>query len=212
MSHRILLVDDDIALLASLLCYLSDTGFSVDTANTVDKAIDSLTNTNYVYDLVVADIVLPQRNGYNLIRYMNNSVELQNIPVIFLTAKGMTNDRITGYDLGCSGYLVKPFDPAELLSMIRNILLNRKNINVVYKPQTLNISSVDMLTPREQDVLDQVLKGMTNKEIAIGLGSTVRNVEKYVSRLLSKTGTRNRTELAQYFYRNRYINDSIIGE
>nr|YP_009315637.1 Hypothetical protein ycf29 [Liagora brachyclada]SCW24295.1 Hypothetical protein ycf29 [Liagora brachyclada] len=210
MSNRILLVDDDISLLASLSSYLSEAGFCVETVNTVENAIHSL--NNHVYDLVVSDIVLPKRNGYNLIQYIHDNVCLQNVPVIFLTAKGMTNDRIVGYDLGCAGYLVKPFDPAELLSMIRNVLFNRKNNNVTYKPQVFNVDLLAMLTPREQDVLYRVLKGMTNKEIAASLGLTVRNIEKYVSRLLSKTDTRNRTELAQHFYRNRYVNNNIKGE
>nr|YP_009314204.1 Hypothetical protein ycf29 [Izziella formosana]SCW22458.1 Hypothetical protein ycf29 [Izziella formosana] len=212
MSHRILLVDDDMTLLLSLSSYLAEVGFCVEIADSIDKAIDYL--TNYSYDLVVSDIVLPLRNGYNFIQYIKKSPELKNVPVIFLTAKGMTNDRIMGYDLGCAGYLVKPFDPAELSSMIRNVLSNRQNSSVMYRPQGLDIRAMDLLnlTPRERDVLNQVLKGMTNKEIALGLGLTTRNIEKYVSRLLSKTGTRNRTELAQHFYRNLYTNNDDEGE
>nr|YP_009315230.1 Hypothetical protein ycf29 [Titanophycus setchellii]SCW23685.1 Hypothetical protein ycf29 [Titanophycus setchellii] len=204
MLKRVLLVDDDAILLFSLSSYLSDVGFTIDTASSVDDAIHFLIGSDY--DLVVSDIVMPYRNGYSLIEYMHSHVSLKNIPVIFLTAKGMTRDRIAGYDLGCAGYLVKPFDPAELLSMLRNILMNRNNFT-----NSINQLSSDYttsaLTSREQDVLSQVLKGMTNKEIAYNLGLTVRNIEKYVSRLLSKTGKRNRTELVQYFYSKRYMNE-----
>lgn len=208
MLNRILLVDDDTTLLLSLSSYLSDVGFDVETASNVDHALDLLMSD--YYDLVVSDIVMPKKNGYKLIENMKTHVFLQDIPVVFLTAKGMTHDRIIGYDLGCASYLVKPFDPAELLSIVRNILVNRKeapNINDL-SDQLIN----SMLTNREQEVLRQVLKGMTNKEIALNLGLTVRNIEKYVSRLLSKTGRRNRTELAQYFYSKHFIDNNTKGE
>nr|YP_009312977.1 Hypothetical protein ycf29 [Helminthora furcellata]SCW21231.1 Hypothetical protein ycf29 [Helminthora furcellata]SCW24091.1 Hypothetical protein ycf29 [Helminthora furcellata] len=205
MLSKILLVDDDTSLLLSLSCYLSDAGFYVDTAHSVSQAIELL--NNYNYNLVISDIFLPQRDGYNLVEYIKSTSVLQSIPFMFLTAKGMTNDRIIGYDLGCSGYVTKPFDPAELLSIVRNILLSQKNIGE--KNQTFDTYVSNLFTYREQDVLHKVLKGMTNKEIAFSLSLNLRNVEKYVSRLLSKTGTRNRTELAQYFYRERYIKNNF---
>ena len=196
MSNRVLIVDDDLTLLSSLSSYLSDAGFYTNVASNVDNAIELLSDNDY--DLVISDIVMPQKNGYTLIDYIQSTMSLHSTPVIFLTAKGMTDDRILGYDLGCAGYLVKPFDPAELLSIVRNILIQRRSSNSVNKP--LYYDMTDMLTSREQEVLNQVLKGMTNKEIAMNLGLTVRNIEKYVSRLLSKTGKRNRTELVQFFY------------
>ena len=60
-------------------------------------------------------------------------------------------------------------------------------------------------TPREQDVLDLVAEGLMNKEIASRLGTTVRNVEKYVSRLFGKTGTNSRTELVRYALENGLV-------
>nr|YP_009314820.1 Hypothetical protein ycf29 [Neoizziella asiatica]SCW23275.1 Hypothetical protein ycf29 [Neoizziella asiatica] len=208
MLNRILLIDDDLTLLLSLSTYLSDVGFHVNTAPNVDSALDLLISDDY--DLVVSDIVMPQKNGYKVIEYIKTCPSLQGIPVIFLTAKGMTHDRILGYDLGCASYLVKPFDPAELLSIIRNLLINRKDAKHIIRLSDDSITS--MLTNREHEVLRQVLKGMTNKEIALNLGLTVRNIEKYVSRLLSKTGKRNRTELAQYFYSRQFVNDGKQGE
>nr|YP_009314615.1 Hypothetical protein ycf29 [Liagoropsis maxima]SCW22869.1 Hypothetical protein ycf29 [Liagoropsis maxima] len=208
MCYKILLVDDDVGLLSSISEYLVNAGFIVDCVTTVTEAILKLDNV--FYHLIISDIVMPNLNGYDLIEYISKKNVSYKVPLIFLTAKGMTQDRIMGYDLGCYGYLTKPFDPAELLSMIRNILTNLKNVSDdVYINQkdlfdlvdNSKTNIVNSLTEREKHVLKFVLRGMTNKEIAINLNLTVRNVEKYVSRLLSKTGTRNRTQLSQYFYR-----------
>nr|YP_009313389.1 Hypothetical protein ycf29 [Dichotomaria marginata]SCW21643.1 Hypothetical protein ycf29 [Dichotomaria marginata] len=207
MCYKVLLVDDDVSLTSSIALYLLNEGFNVKVSNDVSKALILL--KNFLPDIVISDIVMPKQNGYDLLELMQDNSEMAKIPVIFLTAKGMTQDRIRGYDMGCYGYLTKPFDPAELLSIIKNILIhvsNSKIKKVTYQQfnqdnYTGYINGSINFTEREKTVLKYVLQGMTNKEIANKLNLTVRNVEKYVSRLLSKTGTRNRTHLSQYFYR-----------
>jgi DNA-binding NarL/FixJ family response regulator len=136
----------------------------------------------------------------------------------------MTSDRIQGYDAGCDAYLSKPFDPDELVSIVSNILKRRAaasqpsgdgetpdiadmarqiaEIKAMLSqrggiPQTPAPIKIDF-TPREQSVLELVAEGLMNKEIARRLETSVRNVEKYVSRLFSKTGTNSRTELVRY--------------
>ena len=149
---------------------------------------------------------MPTNNGYSLIKLLKKNAEYSTILFIFLTAKGMTHDRILGYDLGCHAYLTKPFDPEELVSIMKNLLTNFK----LFKTECSNsfrrdhmLKSVSsnqyQLTYREKTILELVLKGMMNKEIALTLSLSLRNVEKYVSRLLVKTGTRNRTELVKHF-------------
>jgi DNA-binding NarL/FixJ family response regulator len=182
----------------------------VKSAENVSTALDLL-NT-YVPDLIISDIVMPEQDGYYLIKLMKSQIQYCHIPFIFLSAKGMTQDRISGYDLGCHGYIIKPFDPAELLSIIKNILLNikssgrEKNVIVKDRFNFKQINEDTVFTLQEQKILELVLQGMTNKEIADVLYFTLRNVEKYVSRLLFKTGTKNRTHLAQYFYRKKINN------
>jgi DNA-binding NarL/FixJ family response regulator len=135
----------------------------------------------------------------------------------------MTSDRIQGYQAGCDAYLPKPFEPEELEAIVKNLLTRGEAIaesqgggetnlegiaqdlreikqflgqqnQMVTTPPPLKID----LTPREQSVLDLVAQGLMNKEIAKELETSVRNVEKYVSRLFSKTGTNSRTELVRY--------------
>lgn len=199
MYKQILIVDDDICLAYAIQSYISSDERKVFVVDDVSAALKLL--QLYQFDLVISDIMMPKINGYEFLKKLRLDPKLFNIPVILLTAKGMTIDRIKGYDLGCNVYLTKPFHPSELLSIINNILVN---LNDRLKFQDLkirqNLNSEEKIynfTAREVSILNLLAKGMTNKEIASNLSLGIRNVEKYVSRLLSKTNTRNRTELAK---------------
>jgi DNA-binding NarL/FixJ family response regulator len=124
----------------------------------------------------------------------------------------MTEDRIRGYKIGCRAYLAKPFDPEELVAVIDNILSDKKNIkninNIKKEIQDLRkeINSFNKFnqnltfTKREINILLAISKGLSNKDIANKLKISVRNVEKYVTRLLNKTNVSNRVKLANYRY------------
>nr|YP_009296687.1 hypothetical protein Apop_137 [Apophlaea sinclairii]AOM65827.1 hypothetical protein Apop_137 [Apophlaea sinclairii] len=207
MSHCILLVDDNRHLRESIKLYLQSYGFVMILAENVIQATRLLVKQSP--DIIIVDIVMPQKDGYFFINYVRSNYLSAKIPIIILTAKGMTADRIKGYNLGCSAYLSKPFDPNELVSIIKNLLLTRINsIKSVKKKSNLkfissNHSSITLnFTSRELSVLKLVKCGLTNKEISLFLHTSKRNVEKYVGRLLSKTQTRNRTQLAQFILNN----------
>ncbi|WP_019500949.1 response regulator transcription factor [Pseudanabaena sp. PCC 6802] len=225
MSANILLVDDEPRLREAVQAYLEDSGFNIQVASNAREAWQFIEQATP--DLVISDIMMPQVSGYEFLKQMRSDERFANLPVIFLTARGMTSDRIAGYQAGCDAYLPKPFDPDELVAIIENLL--RRNpqpamvanatpeindlagqlaeIKALLKQKTPeNQSSIVTtpppikieFTPREQSVLELVVEGLMNKEIARRLGTTIRNVEKYVSRLFSKTGTSSRTELVRY--------------
>ncbi len=205
MYKQILLVDDDICLAYAIQSYLSSDERKIFIVDDFNSAIQLL--KLYSFDLVISDIMMPAMDGYKFLTKLRADSDLCHIPVIFLTAKGMTADRIRGYDLGCNAYLTKPFHPSELLSIINNILNNLNSLKDSKEKILLQSSKIDQLlgsqngiwnfTSREISILRLLIQGMMNKEIASSLNLGIRNVEKYVSRLLSKTKTRNRTELAQ---------------
>nr|WP_293061961.1 response regulator transcription factor [Okeania sp. SIO2B3] len=222
MSGKILLVDDEPGLREAVQAYLEDSGFNVDVASNANEGWDIL--QSYLPDLVITDIMMPQIDGYQFLQKLREDPRFKALPVVFLTAKGMTTDRIQGYQAGCDAYLSKPFDPEELVAIVENLLERRmvaKTTNegentsdiAVLASQIAEIKAMLMgkntiaqtpspikidLTPREQSVLDLVARGLMNKEIARDLNTSVRNVEKYVSRLFTKTGTNSRTELVRY--------------
>nr|YP_009297648.1 hypothetical protein Hrvl_132 [Hildenbrandia rivularis]AOM67192.1 hypothetical protein Hrvl_132 [Hildenbrandia rivularis] len=204
MQHKILLVDDNQYLRESVSVFLNQKGFEVIVACGVIEARQYLSKQKP--DLIISDVVMPKSDGYNLVSYVRSNYTLIQMPIILLTAKGMTVDRIKGYNLGCNVYLPKPFDPNELVSIINNLVVNRaKKVKLVDKRSFIASTSKTMeisFTPRELKVLYLVVRGLTNKDISEILHTSKRNVEKYVSRLLLKTRTRNRTDLAQYILRD----------
>nr|UAD87898.1 hypothetical protein [Gracilaria textorii] len=201
MKKTILLIDDDINLLNSMASYLISEGFIIHITTNVCNVLNNLTIIQP--DLIITDIMMPNMDGYELIKRIRSTKNWYQIPIIFLTAKGMTQDRILGYNLRCNAYLAKPFYPEELIAIINNIFQQiefyKTNINhSIQKVENKKQNSIfDSLTTKEYKVLILVSKGYTNKEIANKVNSSIRNIEKYVSRLLNKTKTRNRTELAK---------------
>jgi len=222
MAKQLLLVDDEPGLREAVQAYLEDSGFQVQTASNAKDGWDMLQRSQP--DLVITDIMMPQVDGYEFLKQMREDVRFKALPVVFLTARGMTGDRIQGYQAGCDAYLSKPFDPDELVAIVENLLERRATATAASDSgetpdiadmarqiaeikalltQRSGISQTPApiqidLTPREQSVLDLVAEGLMNKEIARRLETSVRNVEKYVSRLFSKTGTNSRTELVRY--------------
>ena len=114
---RLLLVDDEAALREPLADYLIRQGFAVSQASTAVEARSRLADENP--DLVLLDIMMPGEDGLSLCRHL---VEARQLPVIFITAKGEATDRIVGLEIGADDYVVKPFDPRELVARIRSVL------------------------------------------------------------------------------------------
>lgn len=220
MSGKLLLVDDEPGLRRAVQEYLQESGFTVTVAGNATDGWELLQQETP--DLIISDIMMPQVDGYEFLKQLRGDSRFASLPVVFLTARGMTSDRILGYQAGCDAYLAKPFDPDELVALVENLLdrriavtatkdsneqlediakqvaeirslLNQKG-GITTTPSPIRID----LTPREQSVLDLVTQGLMNKEIARRLETSVRNVEKYVSRLFGKTGTNSRTELVRY--------------
>jgi two-component system OmpR family response regulator len=113
----VLLVDDEAALREPLAEYLSRQGFVVTQASSAAEARAFLRDDTP--DLVLLDIMMPGEDGLSLCRHL---VEAKAIPVIFLTARGEATDRIVGLEIGADDYVVKPFEPRELVARIRSVL------------------------------------------------------------------------------------------
>ena len=114
----ILVVDDDNRLRRLLQKYLTENGFRVFSAADTKEA-DSLMGW-FVFDLIVADVMMPVESGVEFTRRLRERGE--SVPVLMLTAMGETNDRINGLEAGADDYLPKPFEPRELLLRINGIL------------------------------------------------------------------------------------------
>jgi two-component system OmpR family response regulator len=116
-QFRILLVDDEEALRQPLAEYLSRQGFGVVQAASAAEARSVLRDA--LPDLVLLDIMMPGEDGLSLCRHLS---ETRAIPTILLTARGEATDRIVGLEIGADDYVVKPFEPRELVARIRSVL------------------------------------------------------------------------------------------
>ncbi|MDG2001890.1 MAG: response regulator [Novosphingobium sp.] len=113
----LLLVDDEAALREPLAEYLSRQGFDVTQAASAAEARSRLREETP--GLVLLDIMMPGEDGLSLCRHL---VESRDIPVILLTAKGEATDRIVGLEIGADDYVVKPFEPRELVARVRSVM------------------------------------------------------------------------------------------
>jgi two-component system OmpR family response regulator len=114
---RILVVEDEPRLLRSLAKALREEGYAVDTAEAGDDGLYKA--ENYDYDAVVLDIMLPRLDGWEVLGRLRKQ---KRTPVLMLTARDATLDRVRGLDTGADDYLVKPFDLTELLARLRALI------------------------------------------------------------------------------------------
>ena len=117
MDETILLVDDDAALLEVTSIVLASEGYRVVTAEDGAEALRILGREGL--DLVVLDIMLPRMSGFEVLKKMR---EYSDVPVVLLTAKSQSVDKVVGLELGADDYITKPFDTKELLARIKAIL------------------------------------------------------------------------------------------
>ncbi len=128
LAH-ILVVDDDDRIRELVKQYLLENKYLVTTAK---DAFDAKNKIEIIkFDLIVLDIMMPKKSGLELTSEIKKETDL---PIILLTAKGETNERVVGLELGADDYLGKPFEPKELLLRIRNIFnktLQKNNVSKV---------------------------------------------------------------------------------
>jgi DNA-binding response OmpR family regulator len=121
VTPRILLIEDDPRLAGLVTEYLGEAGFVVSTAATGHAGLDRIGRE--LYDAVVLDLMLPDIDGLEVCRQLRASSS--EVPVLMLTARGDTMDRVVGLEIGADDYMPKPFEPRELLARLRAILRRR---------------------------------------------------------------------------------------
>jgi DNA-binding NarL/FixJ family response regulator len=214
MPLTVLVADDDLGTRLAVSDYLELSGYLVVSAENGQKALELF--AQYKPHLIVTDVTMPHIDGYELVRRVRRQPAFRLLPVIFLTARTNTEERIRGYQSGCDVYLPKPFELEELGVVIRSLLersqliesewrlrmqsveVEEEKANVAEKKQGTALFLQLDLTSREQEVLSVLIEGLSNAQIGDRLHLSPRTVEKYVSNLLRKTETNNRAELVRF--------------
>ena len=173
-------------------------------------------------DCIVSDVRMPEMDGLELLQRIRADKAILEVPVVLLTAKGMTQDRIAGYNAGADAYLPKPFDPDELVAIVdgvidRYVQLNGANVQVDDLKRDLDeikhlllekggggigngwVEQTSVfLAPDEREILELLCEGCMTKEIAAKTYLSTRRVEQLLTRMFRKTGVKNRTELVRW--------------
>lgn len=138
MRSRILLVEDEPGLVLTVSDLLASEGYDVDTATDGLKGLAKATSENY--DLILLDVMLPGKSGFDVCREIRQ--QGRDVAIIMLTAKTQVIDRVVGLKLGADDYLPKPFDPAELLARIEAMLrrVTKDKLTPVLKYEFANIA------------------------------------------------------------------------
>ncbi len=132
-SPHILVVDDDTRLRDLLRDYLTANGFNVTTAQHAADARRTLAGIEF--DLIVLDVMMPGESGLDLTEYLKST---SRVPILLLTARGETDDRIAGLERGADDYLPKPFEPRELILRIQSILRRSAPARTEVEPLSIN--------------------------------------------------------------------------
>jgi two-component system response regulator CpxR len=208
--ERILVIDDDVGLCELLTDYLVSEGFEVESAHDGETGLEAACEG--AHDLVVLDVMLPGMNGFEVLRHLRSRSDT---PVVMLTARGETVDRIVGLEIGADDYLAKPFNPRELVARMRAVLrrmrLDREGVDDP-TPEMLRVGDVEMhietrlvllpggpvnLTAMEFSLLEVLLRNagrLVPREELIRsvLGRSPypydRSIDVHVSRLRKKLG------------------------
>ena len=233
MSLLILVAEDDPAMRLSISDCLELCGYSVIAAEDGQQALAMV--KKYHPHLLISDVRMPKKNGYELVKSIRKLPEYRLLPVILLTECNDTVDRILGYRMGCDLYLPKPFEMQELNAIVRNLLERSQVIHseirfsqncissppapsdgeltistspdpdIATAPQQQKLEDWLDLTKREREVLEQLIEGHSNIEIGQKLHLSHRTIEKYVSSLLRKSQLNNRIELVRYAMKHRLV-------
>lgn len=144
-NNKVLIADDDAHIAELIKVYFEKDGFTTVTANNGKKAVELFKSEAPA--IVILDVMMPEMDGLQVCREIRR---VSNIPIIMLTAKGETFDKVLGLELGADDYMVKPFDPKELVARVKAVLRrsDAKETNaekeIVFPNLTINLSNYEL--------------------------------------------------------------------
>ena len=195
-SQRILVVDDDRNIVRLIRSYFEQAGYQVLTAHNGETALHTIRRDRP--DLLILDLMLPDRDGWEITRIVRTDESLNGLPIIMVTARIEDTDKIIGLELGADDYMTKPFNPRELMARARAVLRRSGNGQAI--PQMLQVDTLQLdldrhvvtkegepieLTPTEFDLLKVLMQSpghaFTRLElIENGMGYAYAGMERTV--------------------------------
>lgn len=149
MSKNILVIDDDRNICEVIKLYLQKEGYKATLAYDGQSGIDEF--IRQAPDLIVLDIMMPVKDGWEVLKHIRKT---SGVPVIMLSAKGETFDKVLGLELGADDYIVKPFEPKEFLARVKAVIRRankqeEESLDISYEDLVINISNYTVLYKKQ---------------------------------------------------------------
>ena len=197
---KILIIEDNAAMRKNIAFILEMEGFA--TCNAADGKEGVAKARSEKPDLILCDVMMPEMDGYEVVKELRKDAQFAVTPFIFLTAKSDRADVRTGMDIGADDYLTKPVKHPELMASVRARLERASAVKQVvedagtFAPNFDNYEPLQKsygLTPREAEVMAWVAQGKSNADIGTLLDMSERTVKHHVSQCFQKMGVENRS-------------------
>ena len=176
----ILVVDDDVEIVHYLKALLHQ-HYHVRTCFDAESALADIVKQEP--DMILSDVSMPGKDGYEMCREIKNDLQLCHIPVVLVTAKTTTNDQIRGLDCGADAYVSKPFDPTYLMTLIGGIFKNREKVRRLLSANTQTAALSDStLSPQDKAFMDEFYaimeKELSNPDLDINHITEIMHVSR----------------------------------
>ncbi|MBN1994717.1 MAG: response regulator transcription factor [Anaerolineae bacterium] len=164
-AQRILVVDDDLDIVRLVRAYLEKAGYQVLTAYDGKTAMHILRHDRPT--LVVLDLMLPDRDGWDITRLVRSDPILADTPIIMLTARIDDTDKIIGLELGADDYITKPFNPREVVARVRSVLRRSQGNNIAKQTRVLQMAGLLMDLDRREVMVNGQPVELTTTEFSL---------------------------------------------
>ena len=162
LTKRILVVDDDKEIVRLMTSYLQASGYEVLAAYNGETALHTIRRERP--DLVLLDLMLPERDGLEITRLLRSDPMLAQTPVIMVTARVSDTDKIVGLEMGADDYITKPYNPREVLARVRACLRVRDSLGEGFQGKVLRTGGLELDTGTHQVQVDGRLVELTVTE------------------------------------------------
>lgn len=205
---RILVVDDDRDIVRLVRSYLEKAGYEILTAYDGETALQMLRAERP--QLLILDLMLPDRDGWDVARLVRSDPRLKSTPIIMLTARVEDNDKIAGLEIGADDYITKPFNPREVVARVRALLRRSQMQPDLRAPVRLQVGKLVLdigkreltlagdpvsLTPSEFEILRELMQNpgfvitrdeLAEKALGYGSSSAGRTLDSHIKNLRQK--------------------------
>ena len=193
---KILIVDDNPKYLQDVLPMY---GYEVEVATDGLQALKILNSKANEVELMILDVMMPNMDGWETLKSVRNNKELEQLPIIMLTAVDAEQKQVSGLKFGADDYIVKPFALPNLLARVEALLRRTKWMEEKQQSKSMNLpftsaEPIQQLTTREKEVLKLVTEGASNNDIADKLFVREVTIKTHLNSIFKKLNVTSRTQ------------------